>query len=60
MISDADKSICTRLGVLNERGTSARRTTLVVDGDGIVRKIFENVKVPGHVDQVLEALQELV
>lgn len=60
LISDADKSICTRLGVLNERGTSARRTTLVVDGDGIVRKIFENVKVPGHVDQVLEALQELV
>lgn len=60
LISDRDKSIASTLGVLNERGTSARRTTLVIDGEGIVRAIFEDVKIPGHVDQVLEAVQKLV
>ncbi|BAS26588.1 alkyl hydroperoxide reductase [Limnochorda pilosa] len=60
LISDAGKTITSSLGVLNERGNSARRTTLVVDRDGIVQKIFEDVKVPGHVEKVLEAVRKLV
>lgn len=58
LISDKDRSISGRLGVLNERG-SARRTTFIIDPDGRVARIFENVKVDGHVEQVLQALDEL-
>lgn len=58
LISDADKSITSSLGLLNEKGTSARRTTLLVDPQGRVHRIFENVKVDGHVDEVLRALDE--
>lgn len=58
LISDADRAISGRLGVLNERG-SARRTTLIVDPAGRVARIFENVKVDGHVEEVLRTLEEL-
>ena len=58
LISDADRSIGGRLGVLNERGT-ARRTTFLVAPDGRVARVFENVKVDGHVEEVLRALDEL-
>jgi peroxiredoxin Q/BCP len=35
------------------------RTTLVIDADGKVRRIFPRVKVDGHSDAVLEAIQAL-
>lgn len=57
LISDADRQISTRLGVLNEKGTSARRTTFLVDPEGRLAKVFENVRVDGHVEQVLEAIR---
>lgn len=59
LISDADRQIASSLGVLNDRGTSARRTTLLIDREGIVRKVFEDVKLPGHVEEVLEAARKL-
>ena len=59
LISDKDKSICRRLDVLNDRGTSARRTTFIIDPEGRVAHVFENVKVDGHVEQVLRTLDEL-
>ena len=58
LISDADRSISSRLGVLNERG-SAQRTTFIIAPDGRIARIFENVKVDGHVEEVLQALDEL-
>mgnify|MGYP006147132627 CR=1 FL=1 len=30
------------------------RSTFLIDGSGVVRKIWRKVKVPGHVDEVLE------
>lgn len=59
LISDRERRAAERLGILNERGTSARRTTFLVDPSGRVARIFENVKVDGHVEQVLRALDEL-
>lgn len=59
LISDRERAAARRLGILNERGTSARRTTFIVDPAGRVARIFENVKVDGHVDQVLQALDEV-
>jgi peroxiredoxin Q/BCP len=35
------------------------RSTFVIDGDGVVRKVFPRVKVDGHSDQVLEAISAL-
>ena len=35
------------------------RTTVIVDRDGKVAKIFRKVKVPGHVQEVAEAVSQL-
>ena len=35
------------------------RSTFVIDGKGVVRKVFPQVRVDGHADQVLKALTEL-
>jgi peroxiredoxin Q/BCP len=35
------------------------RTTVVIDGEGVVRKVFPKVRVNGHVEAVLEALKEI-
>lgn len=59
LISDRDKAISRNLGVLNEKGTSALRTTFVIDPQGRIARIFENVKVDGHVDEVLKSLDQL-
>jgi len=34
------------------------RTTFIIDEDGVIKKIFEKVKVAGHEKQVIEALKE--
>jgi thioredoxin-dependent peroxiredoxin len=57
ILSDADKKLTTELGILRDTGTSMR-TTYVVDASGVVRKVFENVTVDGHVDKVLQAVKE--
>jgi peroxiredoxin Q/BCP len=35
------------------------RTTFVIDKNGRVARVFPNVKVDGHVDEVLKAVSEL-
>ena len=35
------------------------RTTVIIGRDGRIAKIFRNVKVPGHVQEVAEAVQAL-
>ncbi len=35
------------------------RSTFLIDKDGIVRKIWHKVKPDGHVDEVLQAMDEL-
>ncbi len=35
------------------------RSTFIIDGNGIVRKIFRNVSVKGHAQEVLKALEEI-
>ena len=35
------------------------RSTFVIDGEGVVRKVFPRVKVDGHADKVLEAVDAL-
>ena len=59
LLSDPSGAICTMLGVLPDPGGNPKRTTFVVDKQGIIRYIFEAVKVPGHADAVLEKVQEM-
>jgi peroxiredoxin Q/BCP len=35
------------------------RATFLVDRDGVIHRVWRNVKVPGHAQEVLEAAREL-
>ena len=35
------------------------RSTFLIDRDGVLRKVWRKVKVPGHVDEVLAAARRL-
>ena len=63
--SDADGKVCDAFGTWIEKSLYGRkymgieRATFLVDEKGVIRKIWHKVKVPGHVDEVLEAAKEI-
>ena len=65
LISDADEALCTQFGVIkmkNMYGKKVRgieRSTFLVDANGRLAREWRGVKVPGHVDEVLEAVKAL-
>jgi thioredoxin-dependent peroxiredoxin len=65
LASDAEGDVCERYGVWVEKSMYGRkymgidRSTFLVDGDGTVRRTWRKVKVPGHVDEVLEAIRSI-
>lgn len=59
LLADPDGIICSALGVLPDLAGNAKRTTFIIDKQGVVRYIFEAVKVAGHADAVLEKVREL-
>ncbi len=65
LLSDEESDVCERYGVWVEKSMYGKkymgieRSTFVIDGEGTVRKAWHKVKVPGHVDAVLEAVQAL-
>jgi peroxiredoxin Q/BCP len=60
LISDPDEAVCQAFGVMKLKkmyGKEVRgieRSTFVIDADGRLVKEWRGVKVPGHVDEVLE------
>jgi len=62
LLSDQKKEIIKAYGVWKEKSMYGRkyfgieRTTVVIDEKGIVRRIFNKVKVDGHTDEVIAAL----
>ena len=62
LISDADEVACTAFGVVkmkNMYGKQVRgieRSTFVIDPDGLIRREWRGVKVPGHVREVLDCV----
>ncbi len=60
LISDPDETVCNQFGVMkmkNMYGKQVRgieRSTFVFDADGKIVKEWRGVKVPDHVDEVLE------
>jgi len=65
LIADADEALCTQFGVIkmkNMYGKKVRgieRSTFLIDAKGRLAKEWRGVKVPGHVDEVLEAVKAL-
>lgn len=65
LASDAEGDVCERYGVWKEKSMYGKtymgieRTTVLIDGGGVVRKVWPKVKVPGHADDVLEAVRGL-
>jgi peroxiredoxin len=45
--------------VLPDPAGNAKRTTFIIDKLGVIRYIFEAVKVPGHADAVLQKVAEM-
>jgi peroxiredoxin Q/BCP len=63
LLSDVDKKVAEAYGVYKEKSMYGKkymgieRTTFVIGKDGKVKKIFPKVKVEGHVQEVLQALE---
>jgi len=62
LLSDEKKEVVKSYGIWKEKSMYGRkyfgieRTTVVIDEKGIVRHIFNKVKVDGHADEVLAVL----
>ena len=65
LASDTDGSVCEAFGTWVEKSMYGRkymgieRATFLVDRDGVVKKVWRKVKVPGHAEEVLEAVKAL-
>jgi peroxiredoxin Q/BCP len=59
LISDKEKRIAQAYGVLKDTGTSASRVTFVIDKTCKVAKVFPQVDVTKHTDEVVAALKTL-
>ena len=59
LIADDDKEIVKLYGVQQAMVGTAKRVTFLIDRDGVIRHIWPKVKVAGHVDEIIEKIQEL-
>jgi len=65
LLADADHAVAEKYGVWQKKSMYGRsfmglaRTTYLIGGDGKVVKRWDNVKVNGHADAVLEAVNGL-
>lgn len=65
LVSDEDGTVCTDWGVWREKKNYGRtymgivRSTYLVDTEGKIAQIWDNIRIKGHVDTVLAAAQTL-
>jgi peroxiredoxin Q/BCP len=65
LISDEDGEMCSKYGVMKEKSMFGKkymgidRSTFIIDKKGNVVKIWNSVKVNGHIDEVLAFLEKL-
>ena len=59
LLCDPDRELILGFGVDKPDKPSARRTTFLLDVDGTVRRVFENVTARGHAAEVLAAAREI-
>jgi len=64
LLADAEKRVAEAFGVMKEKNMYGKkvwgvaRTTFILGPDGKIEHIFENVKPPGHAEEVLAYLKE--
>jgi len=65
LAADPEGTLCQDYGVWVEKSMYGRkyfgieRATYLIDGAGVIRRVWRKVKVPGHVDEVLAAARAL-
>ncbi|MGV6803733.1 MAG: peroxiredoxin [Ruegeria sp.] len=65
LLSDEGSTVCEDYGVWVEKNMYGKksmgieRSTFLIDADGKIARVWRKVKVPGHVDEVLEAVRAL-
>jgi len=65
LASDENNNVCETYGTWVEKSMYGRkymgidRSTFLIDGEGIIRRIWNHVKVTGHIDEVKTAIQEM-
>ncbi len=65
LLADAEHAVAEKYGVWQQKSLYGRkfmgivRTTYLIGGDGKVARRWDNVKVDGHAEEVLEAVNEL-
>jgi peroxiredoxin Q/BCP len=63
--SDPEGAVVERYGAWVEKSMYGRkymgidRSTFLIDGQGVIRRVWRKVKVPGHAEAVLKAVKEL-
>ena len=62
LASDPDETLCKAFGVIKQKKLYGRdylgieRSTFLIDPNGVIRDVWRAVKVPGHAQAVLDAL----
>lgn len=59
LVSDQDKEISKTYGVLSDDGSKADRVTFIIDKEGKIAKVFTNVDVTRHANEIVDALKQL-
>jgi peroxiredoxin Q/BCP len=65
LLSDPEEALCTLFGVMKQKNMYGKmvrgieRSTFLIDSGGVLRQEWRGVKIPGHVDAVLEAVAAL-
>ncbi len=65
LLSDEDETVCKLFDVIKEKSLYGRkylgidRSTFLIDATGVLRQEWRGVRVPGHVEEVLEAAKSL-
>lgn len=65
LVSDEDGSLCEDYGVFKQKSMYGKtfmgieRSTFLIDEDGKIAALWRKVKVPGHVDAVRTAIEDL-
>ena len=65
LLSDEDETVCTQFGVMKMKNMYGRqvrgieRSTFVLDANRVIRREWRGLKVPGHVQEVLDFVKTL-
>jgi peroxiredoxin Q/BCP len=57
IIADPAKAVIDAFGAREVLGVTARRSTFLIDPDGVVARVWPKVRVEGHAEEVLDQIR---